>query len=599
MRFLPLILLVLATPALAGDLVKDERRLWSDGSPQEVWTYDGSIAPENLVLKELFWEDGTKRSEAEFVAGVQHGDARTWHQNGNKHVEEAWKDGGRHGAVVHWPDPHDDKDRKKQLKPILEAQWQDGKEHGLWQEWKGWGDDRWMTREVTFAEGLMDGTETLWRDADAMQRKHSWKAGALHGRQLAWDSSGQMAYQYNFADGQPEGPQRKYEGDRVLQELFFVDGLLHGDQTWEHWQQELGVAWRDGILAREVRDEDAGNRLVSIKRSTFVPDPYLARDGTLRFQGKTTALDTLYFDDQERIERFQVQTSERAWIQWYPDGWMKAVGDGQPGRPKTFELTFYEGGALHREMTYVDTKKEGVWKTWDRQGRLIQEQTWDFYLSGQRVYLWHNDEQKAAEGDIQHGHGSASGSKDGTWTYWREDGSLLRTEEYGPGPYSGNRPFIVKMVQYDQQERPEFEGSERELFHYTYDPDDEELVRIKRTIKLLDRSRFSVDVWDSEAQEMKRRAVDQPTELVEGAEVVEVLGARGVVLAKERFRSDGSRKSIERFNKAGERHGAQEGWRRDGSPRYAFEYFRGTLRAAKEWDAAGAEVEPRADRFEP
>ena len=137
--------LLLAGPIFSADLVRDERRLWSDGSPQEIWIYDGTIAPENLVRKELFWEDGTLRSRAAFKEGVQHGEAKTWYPNGNKEIEETWSDGGRHGTVTHWPDPGDSKDRKKQLKPKLESSWHAGKPDGAWREWRGWGDDRWLT----------------------------------------------------------------------------------------------------------------------------------------------------------------------------------------------------------------------------------------------------------------------------------------------------------------------------------------------------------------------------------------------------------------------------------------------------------------------
>ncbi len=223
--FLFLFISFFALPAGAADLVQDERRIWSDGSPQEVWFYESSIAPENLVRKDLFWEDGTLRSRQAFVGGVQSGSARTWYPNGNKETEEEWKDGGLHGTVLHWPDPRDDRDRKKQLKPRLEAHWEGGKEHGSLREWDGWGDARWMRVERFYVHGELDGTETVRRSEERMTRKHTWRAGRLHGRQMGWDYNGKMEYQYNFEDGEPQGPQRKYEGDTIVQQLYFVDGL--------------------------------------------------------------------------------------------------------------------------------------------------------------------------------------------------------------------------------------------------------------------------------------------------------------------------------------------------------------------------------------
>ncbi len=38
--------------------------------PEEAWIYDGALAPETLVLKNRFWEDGTIRSRVALNEGV-------------------------------------------------------------------------------------------------------------------------------------------------------------------------------------------------------------------------------------------------------------------------------------------------------------------------------------------------------------------------------------------------------------------------------------------------------------------------------------------------------------------------------------------------
>jgi len=567
--------------------VRDERRLWSDGSPQEVWTYDGSIAPEHLVLQELFWEDGTKRSRLEFVAGVQHGAARTWHPNGNKAVEETWVDGGRHGTVRHWPDPGESSKRKKELKPELEATWEAGEPHGTWREWSGWGEDRWLRVEKSYAAGALDGPERVWQGEDSMAFEHRWKAGQLHGRQLAWDYSGVMVYQYNFADGVPDGPQRKYEGDAIVQELFFVDGRLHGDMTWESWLDHLGPTWRNGLRTDHHKNDDGSLR--SSQRYGFVHDERFDHDGRLQFHGEDELVDTTrYFPDGGREELKLAGHPGIRMVLW-PSGRLKRLGaDGGSTTGPIFE--WYEDGTLSREEHWDGGKKAGEWLIRDPQGRVVQRQVWDFYLQSQTVTVWHDATTKAAEGAIPHGSAGPSGPKDGTWTYWRPDGTLLRTETYGPGPYSGNRPFIEAMVEYDEQERVRFEGSEKELVLYDYDEEDPELVRRKRTVKLLDRSRSwrGVETWDGATLTLSRAEVQQPTELAPGASTVELIGSRGVVLLDERFRADGSPKRTERHGKKGERAGLQEGWYRDGTRAYAFEYRRGALAKAEEWWSDGS-----------
>ena len=99
LKWMCIVLMAMSISSLvsAEELVKDERRLWSDGSPQEVWTYQASISPDSLILKELFYESGAKRREEQFAGGLQHGTTTAWYEEGSKEVEENWKDGGRHG----------------------------------------------------------------------------------------------------------------------------------------------------------------------------------------------------------------------------------------------------------------------------------------------------------------------------------------------------------------------------------------------------------------------------------------------------------------------------------------------------------------------
>ena len=586
---LALTTLLACLPALvsAGDLVRDERRLWSDGSPQEVWSYDGALAPEHLVLRELFWEDGTPRSREEYAGGVRHGASTTWYPSGHLESEETWVEGGRHGAARSWPDPGDDKRLEAQLKPVLEATWEAGELHGVWRSWEGWGEDRWLRVERSYSQGELDGFETVWRSADQMVRKHSWKDGELDGRQLAWDYNGQMAYQFAFVAGTPDGPQRAWEGDTLVLELFFVDGLLHGTMTWPDWQQDrLGAEWRSGLVT-EATARSSGGVVLRVDRDSWAPGERFDSQGRIQFVGERAPADSAWFDEAGRRTRVAIHGEVRWFLTFHPSGSLARFGRGEPGRPDGLVLAFFDDGTLAREEHYDQSKRVGEWTLYDPRGRPVQRQTWDYYLEGQSVTVWHDDGVKAAEGDIEHHHGTESGRKTGQWSYWAADGRLLRTEEYGPGPYSGNRSFIRDMTEWDPQGRVRFEGSEKELVLYDYDPDAPDVVRRKRTVKLLDRARFGVEGWDPEARAIVRDEVTEPAELAEGAETVELLGGRGVVLLDERFRGDGSPKRTDRWRADGWRHGVQEGWYPDGSAAYTYEYARGQLETAREWWSNG------------
>ena len=588
LAFLLAIVLAFITPvtAVASDLVRDERRVWSDGTPQEVWTYAVSIAPENLVQKDLYYENGDKRRREKYAAGVQHGSTTAWYEEGTKELEEVWVNGGRHGLVRQWPNPRNNIEYKKQLKPSLEATWENGEPSGLWREWRGWTDDRWLRIEKSYVDGKLDGFETVWRSADSMDRKHSYVRGVLDGRQFAWDYNGEMLYQYQFADGEPDGPQRKYQQDVILQELLFVDGKLHGTMTWESWLEKLGSDWEDGLRSNITTREDGTTK--RIRRWSFVPTEQFDSNGYLQFHGEKLLFDDTLFDELGYRELLKISGPPRSFTYFWPDGQVRRAGKGKPSSPKGEVLEYYEDGVLHREEAYLDGQRSGTWLVHDRKGRVVSRQTWDYNLKSHVVTEWHSDEVKAAEGPVQHGHGKLSGRKIGEWNYWTADGRLLRTETYGSGPYSGNRAFIGLMTEWDSDDRIVFEGSEKELILFEYDHENVDRVIRRKTVKLLDRSRHGVESWDPETFQIIRADVGKKKELHEDAKVVEVLGGRALTLVDARFRADGTAQRTETYSSKGALEGVQEGWYRNGKKAYSFTYTRGRLALAEEWWPDGA-----------
>lgn len=588
------LLLSTYSSAFADELIQDERRVWSDGSPQEVWSYDGTIHPDNLVVKELFFESGSKRRQENFVEGVQQGPTIAWYEEGTLELEEMWQDGGRHGMVRHWPDPRGSEEHQKHLEPTLESNWENGVTSGPWKEWSGWGDTRWMKIEKFYVQGELDGLETIWRDSDSMDRKHSYSKGRLDGRQFAWDYSGSMKYQYQFSDGQPNGSQRKYENDQIRQELFFVDGELHGSMTWEGWLEELGTDWKDGLRTDTKMREDG--TLKRVRRWSYEPAEQFDSSGYIQFHGTSKVFDVTTFDELGRRELLTTMGEPRTFTHFWPNDQIRRIGKGEPHSPNGSVLEYYEDGTLHREEEYNKGNRSGLWTVYDQKGRVVSVQTWKYNLQKHVVTEWYEDESKAeikaSEGEIEHAQGNSSGRKMGEWKYWTEEGRLLRTETYGPGPYSGNRAFIVSTTQWDNESRTQFEGTDKELMLFAYDGngdgDGSDTVVRRRTVKLLDRPRSRLESWDSEQLKIVRIEVDNTKDGYDDAQVLEVLGGSAVVLMDEHFRSDGSLESTVRFDSKGWKV-VQEGWYPSDGKAYAFTYDKGTLEMAMEWWPDGTE----------
>ncbi|MCP4869673.1 MAG: hypothetical protein GY898_13245 [Proteobacteria bacterium] len=590
---------LLPTLAFAGE-VRDERRFWSDGSVQEVWTYDGAIDEDKLLRKELFHENGVRQSLEEFRGGVQHGAVKTWFDHKQVETEGTFADGGAEGVWKRWERLTDYERTEKKKRPVLEEEkhYLGGQLHGKVFAYAGPDKERWARVEQDWVNGELHGLDLERRDAKGMARKHSYDAGVLHGRQLAWHYDGAMQYQYNFVQGVPDGPQRLWEShnaEEPLQELFWRDGGLHGHQKFE-WIDGgvLEQDWVSGLRSDEDLDDDGSGRITRLRYEPTLP--WVLDNGEIKFRGDVHEVDRFRFGEGGVLTSVEVLGDERWTIHFHPNGSVSHLGRGGGGRQNgPWRYLFDDGGLWKVALHNDDGQKEGEWRIYDREGRLRELQTWDYYRTGWFVVLYDPDGVKYAEGDIH----PAAGARPmvmGSWKYFDADGRTVRTENYGSGPYSGNRHFVSDATEYDAIDRVRFFGTEKELTYFDY-LDDTEQVKRKRKLTCLDRSRHGLDFYDPETMTVDRLPIDKPKELADGALLIEdVLGSRALVLEDKKFRDDGSLKQVERFDRNGARAGLQEGWYRDGQQAYAYEYKRGTFATAREWWKGGSpRLEARLD----
>jgi antitoxin component YwqK of YwqJK toxin-antitoxin module len=579
-HFLPLLLVLLVpATALGGGRVKDEVRVFSDGSPEEVWTYFDSIAEPNLREKAFFWPNGAKRRVEMWDGPAQSGPITGWHDNGSLESVGVWEDGVKHGVFKTYESV------SKGEKPVVDSEepWVRGQLHGTVKYHDGYSSNRYVHFEREYKDGQLHGAAIVRRDGDSMERKYSFQMGKLHGRQYAWHHDKRMRFQYEFKDGLPHGTQRRFErGDEPIEELNFVDGKLHGTQLWEWWQgsdQNVTQEWSSGLLTQVSNSEGDWTRsrleLVTPLREDGGYGHPLEQD--IRLQGELVQVDRYNYEDGV-LEDITVFEPALFTQRFHPNGRISELGAGRVGHRTGPWFTFYDDGALHTQEHHA-SKKVGTWNVYDRSGQLREVQEWDHYRNSWMVTFYSVDGTVVAEGNVVPASG-VKPAKTGTWKYWRDDGTPLREETYGPGPYSGNRPHIKQMIQWFPDGRPEFEGSEKELLVYDYSDDDPDVRTRTRTVKLLDRSRFAHEIYDPETMTI---VTVEPKELAVVAQELVLSIGRAVVLADQRHRADGSPKRKDVFNKAGQRHGAFEGWYRDGTRAYAFNYSRGKLRSVEEW----------------
>jgi len=574
-RVIRLALLLLLLPfgsAFAGE-VREQRRVWSNGEPQEVWYYDGSIDPDRLLRKESFYEDGQRKRIVRAKAGVQHGQTQTWYPDGSKESEEGWHDGIVHGRVTRWPNPGGDAEYSKKLKPDVEESYEHGVPHGRWRLWEDVLGDRFLLQELTYVQGQFDGDERVWHRKGELARHHRYVAGKLQGVQQGWHSDGSMAYEYRFEDDQLHGVQRQFRGDALVQELHLDRGVLHGEQAFGSWQVHNRGFWDRGQVTMRYTDEESG-ALTQIARFRYEFYDRYTTTGQLQVHGRRKLVDRQSFGADGRMERYYASVPDGFQLEFWPSGRVKLVGQGTQEKRHGRVLVFYEDGTLQREEHWATGRRASGWTTWDPQGRLASVEVWGDGGHSMVVTTWHSGDQKATEGDVEPAKGRDAFRKVGTWTYWTPDGRTLRTEEYTAAKRSGGPSVIESTTEWDVLGRVRFEGSGSELVLYDYDPDDPELVVRRRTVDLLDRNEFGLERWDPDTLSIVRGASKpiQEDKLHADALRVELLGSTGVVRSATTWRSDGSKKALRVFSRYGQWDGKQRGWYRNGQLAYLFRY---------------------------
>ena len=111
-----------------------------------------------------------------------------YHKNGQKELEETYKDGKKDGLWTGWYD-----NGQKEV----EGTYKDGKKDGLWTEWHINGQ---KLRESTYKNGKEDGLQTIWYE-NGEKEEGIYKDDKKDGLWTGWYSNGQKLYERNYKDG--------------------------------------------------------------------------------------------------------------------------------------------------------------------------------------------------------------------------------------------------------------------------------------------------------------------------------------------------------------------------------------------------------------
>lgn len=512
---------LLFSMAWAGEIAED-RRIYADETVQERWTWEAEKTPDALLRKEWFHKNGERSRLEEYAAGQLQGRLATWDARGVLLVEEAYVAGQLHGAQ---------------------------------KTWSGSESDRWVEVELNYEDGVPHGPQLRRSDKDTIELRHNYQHGQLHGRQQAWQPYGDMRYDLNFVEGQLDGEQRFWDDNALEPEtwLHAKQGKLDGRQRMyidQGWQDEV---WVDGLFEKVTGTHDDGTpRAVEIHELDLRPmdRPYdggspgdIRPDQPLSFVPSRHRLAVRTHHPNGTVAVLHETVGDRHYQAWADNGQLILEGDGAPHQRVGTWTEWRTDGTLWREEAWTKDRV-GERRVYDAEGRLRETETWNWELQRLYVVLYDGD-QKRAEGDLStHGRGL----RDGEWTYFWPDGTVRRTEQYGPGPYSGNRPYVVESEELYPNGRLRCEGDERDLRCLL--PLDEG-GRQELKVIALNRPRHGFESYDRETMAFVQRDIPSKV-LADDAVVIAVLDGRGLVLERRTVDADGAEVSVERWTKEGE-----------------------------------------------
>lgn len=514
--------LVVLGVALAAPVTED-RRTFSDQTVQERWTWEDVESPETLIRKEWFHQGGERARLEEYAGGVLHGRIATWSMRGVLETEQHYVSG------------------------VL---------HGVDREWSGSESDRWVQVARNHRAGKPHGEQLRRSDADTILLRHSYVDGALHGRQQAWHPGGEMRYDLTFDHGVLHGEQYIWETGELdaSTAMVFVQGRPHGEQRYfsdSNWRTETWVEGRweevrswhvEGEIPDAVYIHELDVRARAYYRSATDDGPPPPAQALMLSAEKTRVIQRRHWPDGT-LQEEQERTGDRRYRRWADSGQLVLEGLGDPTDRRGRWTEWRTDGSLHHEEDWTG-RREGVIRTFDPQERLREVETWDYERTRWDLILYEG-EVRVGEGELWTQLGR---HRSGSWTWYRPDGSVHRTEVYGLGPYSGNRPYVVDSEELAPDGSVRCTGDERELRCVEPHADG---GSIELSVKALDRPRHGYDVYEPDRFAFRRLEVER-TVLSEQAVVIGVLDGDGLVRSRRHLDASGT--ELQR-----------ETWRRDGT----------------------------------
>jgi antitoxin component YwqK of YwqJK toxin-antitoxin module len=251
---------------------------------------------------------------------------------------------------------------------------------------------------------------------------------------------GKVSSEGYLLDGKPNGywttyypsGQIKSEGNR---EKFQLDSI------WVFYDEEglitSKITYENGIKNGEVLTYNNGalyeKAILENDKRTGVAEIY--------FPTGEVQKEIPYEDDLEEGEGFEYARDGRViTLLKYREGYLKSAERinryDDRGKKRGKWITFYPNGNIHVEGTYMNDKKNGIFKTFDKDGDLISLEKYrddQLVVDSEESVILDLRNSYYPNGEIKSTGGYVDGKKEGTHRYYDNEGNIEGAEIYHRG----------------------------------------------------------------------------------------------------------------------------------------------------------------------
>ena len=221
------------------------------------------------------------------------------------------------------------------------ANFKSGKLHG---QWIVYDRTKRSIFEIGYENGKRDGLATWFYPDTTKMRQATFKQGMLDGEVSEWDEDGRLVSKEYYKKGRKLIRNTSFYRPKVpKEESYFLDVTLEQDGLDNWWD------------AKPAPYLASGERVQSGQARAWYSNQQL------QYQGQ--------FRDDKPIGRF---------FWWHENGNRSIVGQfNRAGDRDSRWVWWHDNGLKKIEGDYKDDQPSGVWRSWDRSGKLIKTKDFD------------------------------------------------------------------------------------------------------------------------------------------------------------------------------------------------------------------------------